>query len=1102
MKEQKKNELLNELIKIGKENILDLDLNSTKFGEIMNKLENKQLGQNQKKTHQKCNTSISNEEFTNQMMKEINSGGLDEIYEILNEQENDESANKSHSHSRHNTETFDYLRFSNYGKNNNVREFQIDDRKTVDVFDKLHVYENFDDSDDDNQLNKSDNDEEEESDLGAILGIKLEKFDKDNDGMLLNENSKNLIENLKKDTKFVKTGTKIDFVEEIEGKIFSIKRNYKDLEKYISKIDNNNNNTENKNDTLLNNKKISKKIIYDMLSTNNNIKLYKEISSNKGMIFIFDKNNNIICSTQKGNILIYNLNEEKKIKELDYPFKDQAKNNSNIITAMSSDEKYIIAAYNNGKIALFRKGTEKLSKTKLFMTTKEIFSKSIITQIKVYSGKKDRIIFYFIDKNGKIFRAKINKGMFKKIIKHKHIVINSNNNYQFYNLEINPYSYKCFGICNFKGIFIYYIKKNENRLLFSKIQDLNNNYYPNFCFINSFNEKEKSKFMASINPDSVFLCEINSNFTNYIQLNKYMIKDPIIKIGVFINELVYIFDKANQITLINCSSETHKITQKCIHSEDNINLSDKKNFEHKHIEELSLFENILCNTNRNIIINSKKKILLITPLTLTQCINKICEKKDSNKWSILFYLCNQIYKKKHPIWPKSDYESCLNLIIEKVNICINEIVTKNLNDKIEQLKNTIDFLFNVELYDYITNEKDGLYSKLKDDKLYFFLLEPYILQNKMKNISVPIFFINRLIDYYININKKSWLCELLIHFDIKFLCDKKPINKSGITLIDLFDKNNLINILLYIIIRNYEIYKEYSYFSPIVDILLNLIKESKNIKSEGVLNKFIEIISHNREYNQIIDNINNNNVSEIKIEEKNDETKINNINDNNEFIELNRYNDELLFSNYFLRIKLLWYIYTILFCKNINENNKKKCQELIDKGLEVILNPNIYEILEKNENDENNNDNNKVLNLDLEIRFLINKLFKDEHLNEFCEIDKENILEKIENLVKNGYISKIEYYLICLKSSLDDPTLEINKETKLNIILFFMNNNNYNNDKYSELGTEKFEQELIELLKNIDSFTFHDTDKIIKASNICKDKFPKLYEYIINNFNK
>ena len=354
MKKQK--HLLNEMIRIGKENILDFDLNSTKFGEIMNKLENKQIGENQKKVHQKCITSISNEEFTNQMMKEINTGGLDEIYEILNE-ETDESANKSHSHSRHNTETFDYLRYSNYGKNNNIKEFQIDDRKTVDVFDKLHVYENFDDSDndEDDQLKKYDNDEEE-NDLGAILGIKLEKFDKDNEGILLNENSKNLIENLKKDTKFVKTGTKIDFVEEIEGKIFNTKRNYKDLEKYILKMDNNNNIIENKNENLLNNKKPSKKIIYDMLSTTNNIKLYKEISSNKGMIFIFDKNNNIICSTEKGNILIYNLNEEKKLKELDYPFKEQNKNNLNIITAMDSDEKYIIAAYNNDKIAFFRKG--------------------------------------------------------------------------------------------------------------------------------------------------------------------------------------------------------------------------------------------------------------------------------------------------------------------------------------------------------------------------------------------------------------------------------------------------------------------------------------------------------------------------------------------------------------------------------------------------------------------------------------------------------------------------------------------------------------------------------------------------------------------------
>ena len=1099
MKDKKNNDLLNEIIKIGKENILDLDLNSTKFGDIMNNLDKKGIVDNPKKTHQKCNTSISNEEFTNQMMKEINSGGLDEIYEILNEQDNEESANKSHS--RHNTETFDYLRFSNYQKPNNIKEFQFDNRKTVDVFDKLHVYDNIDDDSDveeENNLNASYKDEEEgDGDLGTIMGMQLEQFNNENEGILLNENGQNLIDDLKNEKKFVKTGTKIDIVEEIEGKIFNGKRTYKELEKYITKIDDN---IDNKNEIgSISSKKLPKKIIYDMLSTTNNTKLYEDLSKHNGVIFVFDKNNNIFCSTEKGNITIYNLKEEKKIKELENPFKENSKNDSiSIITAMSTDEKYIICAYNNGKIALFRKGREKLNKTKLFITIKETSTKSVITEIKVYSGKKDRIIFYFLDKNCKIYRYKIYKGMFKKNKKHTHMVINSYNNYQLYNLEINPYSYKCFGICNFKGVFIYNIKKNENKLLFNKIQDLDNKYYPNFCFIKSLNEKEKSKFMVSINPDSVILCEINSNFTNTIQLNKYMIKDPIIKIGVFINELVYVFDKANQITLINCTSETHKITQKF--TEDNSIFLDKKSFRFRHIEELSLYQNIFCNTNRNIIINSSKKILLITPLTLTECINKICEKNDNNKWSILFYLCNQIYKKKHPIWTKNDYEKCLNLIIEKINICLNEIITKNQNDKIEQLKNVLEFLFNVELYDYITSEKDELYTKIKDDKIYFSLLEPYILQNKMKNIKLPIIFINRLIDFYVKTNKKSWLCELLIHLDIKLFCDKKSANKNGLTLFDIFDKNNLLNILLYIILKNYELYKEYTYCTPIINIFLNLIKESKNIKAENLMNQFNEIISKNNEYNEIIENTPENN-NEEKID-------IDKINSKNDFIENNKYNDDLLYSNHYLRLKLFWYIYTVLFCKGVNETNKKKCQELIDKSIDIIFNPQIYEILETNKEDENkyidnneNNDNPQILNLDLEIRLIINKLFKDELISEFCELNKEDIIQKLESLVNKGYISYIAFYLICLKSLLDDHTLEINKETKLNILLFFMNEN-HDNDKYKEIKSEKFEMDLIELIKNIDSFTFDDTDKIINASNSCKEKYPKLSEYIINNFKK
>ena len=37
----------------------------------------------------------------------------------------------------------------------------------------------------------------------------------------------------------------------------------------------------------------------------------------------------------------------------------------------------------------------------------------------------------------------------------------------------------------------------------------------------------------------------------------------------------------------------------------------------------------------------------------------------------------------------------------------------------------------------------------KDDKLYFCLLEPYILQNKLKSIKLSIILINKMTEFYI-----------------------------------------------------------------------------------------------------------------------------------------------------------------------------------------------------------------------------------------------------------------------------------------------------------------------------------------------------------------
>ena len=79
---------------------------------------------------------------------------------------------------------------------------------------------------------------------------------------------------------------------------------------------------------------------------------------------------------------------------------------------------------------------------------------------------------------------------------------------------------------------------------------------------------------------------------------------------------------------------------------------------------------------------------------------------------------------------------------------------------------------------------------------------------------------------------------------------------------------------------------------------------------------------------------------------------------------------------------------------------------------------------------------------------------------------------------------------------------DIANDEKLNLVLFFMENYYENLDKFKEIKETKFENDLIEILKSIDSFTFDDTKKLMENLDKCKDNYKKLGEYINNNFKK
>ena len=1120
--------------------ILETGKKSLNFTEISNNINNISPKESNK-THKKCNSLNSNEGFVNQMLIQNNDNKIEENHNILNVKKD---KNDKKSHARLNTENFNNLIMIKNDKDN--KENHIEEKIVEeDYLNELNLSGNLSLNNDDEdgegkerttiwgntglediigeqieeELNKQnddilvneENDENKTNDNNLINEEKNEENKNDNksekkEGTKEEKNEENIIidkkdkinnqkyikivenntktENQKNNEKITKrkikkekkTGTKIDFVEEQEGDIFQNISIYNELSKYISKIDENINNDQN-----IIKENVERNHNYDILITKNHVKLYEDVIKYNPDICHFD-NNYVIYSTNKGNIIIYSLEHEKIIKELPNPFKD-GNNKIPKITSISSDKKFIICAYTNGKLSLFKKSKNNIEKSKLFISTQKLEFKDDIAEIGIYSGKKDRIIFYACDINGNCVRGKICLGMFKNAIKYKYFSICSNMSFKFYNLEINYNSYKCFGICYSQGISVFKVNNKDNKLIFNKAKKYCENYYPNFCFIYSKNKDGSSMFCASTGIDTINIYQIDKSLSVITPKNVYTFNQNIIKLGFFKDDLIYVLFKENIITLINCNSNfmNKQLSQKCIKDEHKLNLLYIDNFNYKYIKELNLYRNILCNGNGNIIINSKKKILILDSMSLINCTNEILKNLNDEKfsdWPTIFELITQVYQKKHPLWTIHEYNSSIEVLIQYIKIYYMDILIKktyNMEDKIEKIRQGIDFLFCIEKYNVILNiQDDGIYKIINDDKIYFFILEPYILQNKFKfNKEVPYLFLKKMIDFYFKNDKRSWLRELLLHFDIQLFCQKYP--KEKISLLSIIETYKLNNFIIYLILQDIENYKEYSYSKPIIKLLVDQISEMKFLKKCEIVNQFEDIICNSNEYKILIDN---NNDYNPKIAD---------------FIENHRFNDEVLYCNYYLRIKFLWYIYQILFFKKINSKNKTLFQNFIDEVLEILLSPKKYEILEVNDG------KNQILILDREVRLIINKILGDEKINELCKIDKENILNKVDELFEEKYISKNEYYLLYLHAFLDDNTLDYNKDNKLKIIFYFLEvnltNPNYSNEK-------NLEQYLLELIKYIDSFTCDDINKMIKASNECKNIFPELSKYIINNFDK
>ena len=916
---------------------------------------------------------------------------------------------------------------------------------------------------------KEENEKKNEDDNKNNNEIKDEKGDINKDKnldnfVIINKNENEIKNDIDDDIINNYNGTKLYLIEKTENFSFLKEKDKSELIQYL-----NNNPYKDKN-SKENQEKY--KIYYEILEFYKKDQLAKEFNNIK-ITCIFLDDSYIYIGDGVGNLLIYGIKQQKLLKMLPNPF-DIENNKKLYILSIDSDENYIITGYERGKLVVYAKNDKNVQKTKIF----EIFydlTKEDIIEVKIYSKLNNEIIIYFSDNKENVHKIEIIKNkIFKNKIFERKIIAELKNTKKlkpYYHIEINPFDYKCIGVANNNAVNMYIITKFDKSPIFS-FPNTSENSFLSFCF--SQEKSEKNKFYIS-NSKIIYMCEFGNDYDGAATLNRIVLEDNIIKIGFFKNELIYAYTQKNKIKLISFN-ETNK-NDDTYQFMDTINI-DNNDIDINNIDNASFlinFKNYLSINNGKMFMYHKNRIIYSEILSFIDGLNKLYNKtlitKDEHIWDILFKIIIEIKNNKHPVWIINDSKKFNDLILNYnqsyLSLLIIQLAEKTSTEEIKKIKirfnQFMEYLININFIDFILNEKKGLYQMLTEIKLnhfYFFLLEPLIIEDKFINIkNIQKSFMLNLMRSFLNKGNeyitpsKSWLNEILIHLPINNIME---IEKEII-------EKYLINVIIYIIINN-KIDLSNSYF---IDFCtpINLIKQS-------LRKKLVSIDINKKEL----------------------------------FVKENRYKDEIVLSNDYLRLKLIWYIVYILKNKIINQKENKKNAKLKTVFVKEILNlltekDKLYFIVfNELDNKPQNEQSSKFIK---EIMYLYQLVFDNvDALSNFYEINKDTFYQNIKEMLEKREEFQIYLKMFIVKNISKENITDVSNDEKLNLSFYFMENNPEFYNKYPEVNEVEFEKNIIEILKLTDSITYNDSEKLLKLVHKCKDNYKQLGEYILQNFNK
>ena len=872
------------------------------------------------------------------------------------------------------------------------------------------------------------------------------------------DNSKNDLDNIN-----CYKNTKLPLIEKTENYIFLKEKDKSELNQFITS------NNKIPEDTNKTEKETKNKIIYEITEFYSRNKLSQEFM-NMRITCLFCYGDYIYLGDGGGNLLIYSLTEEKLIKQLKnlLPIENNRKLSINSIHA---DENYIIAGYERGKVVVYVKDIKNLTKTKIFETFLDITKEDII-ETKIYSKKNNVIIIYCADSQERIFRIKIKKNkLFKNTITGSQItgpLKNSEKKSPYYNIEINPFFYKCIGVVNNDAVDIYIVKHFKKNVIYASINE-KEDFFINFCF--SVKKEEKNKFYIC-NCNKIKINEINDDYTGAAQLNTIILGENIIQIGHFNTDIIYAYTEKNNIKLINFDDKT-KSNESLYGFSDTISIdkNDINKNNSNNADFLIDFKNHISIKNGRMFFYYQNKILYLKTLPFYDGLNKLYNNifitNNNDIYDALFKIIIEINKKKHLIWKNNNPVKLKELCIIYSQSYISSLIVQLGNKKTEEdfflVKNKfnklIQFLFDMNYQDLIINDQKSLYvilceNKLKD--LYFFLLEPFILDDKfLENKNIKSSFIIDLMNCYLNktnvylIKSKSWLSEILLHFPINNILLLEPEIK----------KNYLINVVFYIVMHsNFDTTKtNFDYCTP-MDLIMQLLS------------------------------------LRLPVLDLNEEAL---------FVKENRFKDEIAFSNDYLRLKIIWYIAYILKNKIPEKKSIKESKlktSFIQEVFKILFDDNNFNLIAFNELGNEKRNKNSI-ELIKEVLYVFQLILDDvDNLNKYYEINKNTVFQQIKDMLGKRKESQIDLNLFIIKNIIKDNSFEIRDDEKFNLVLYFMENNIENSALPPEQKVEQLEMNLIEILKLINDIKIEHSEKLLKTLDKCKGHYKQLEKYILANF--